>query len=129
VQGARSYEVIVRSDTAEYRIFTDTTVSLPGTLLTFAGYMVFPPLSDVTILVSAVDTNYYDYYRTQTDPFAGVPPGHLAGALGVFGSVAPILLEPVRVRSHTGRRRRSHATGTQISVRSSSFGTSPGMLR
>jgi uncharacterized protein DUF4249 len=98
VPGARSYEVLVSSHAAQYRTFTDTAVSLPGTLLTITGDTVFPVHSSITVLVSAVDSNYYDYYRAQTDPFAGVPPGHLSGALGVFGSVAPILAQAVQVR-------------------------------
>jgi len=31
-----------------------------------------------------VDVNYYDYYRSQSDPFAGAAPSHLVGAVGVF---------------------------------------------
>ena len=52
----------------------------------------------VRVIVSAVDQNYYDYYSTQSDPFAGPAPGHLAGAVGVFGSIAPIVSLQLTVR-------------------------------
>ena len=99
VSGARSYEVILRSRSLGlYRTFTDTSVVLPGTTFTLDGDMVFPPGDQVSVLVSAVDANYYDYYRAQSDPFAGVAPSHLTGAVGVFGSIAPILVTFLEVR-------------------------------
>jgi hypothetical protein len=82
----------------EYRFFADTSVALAGTALTIAGDMVFPPGDDVDIIVNAVDANYYDYYRAQSDPFAGPPPAHLTGAVGVFGSIAPVLFGKLKVR-------------------------------
>lgn len=99
VPGARSYEVILSSRSLGlYRTFTDTTVVLPGTTLTLDGDMVFPAGDRVGVLISAVDANYYDYYRAQSDPFAGVAPSHLTGAVGVFGSIAPILVTALEVR-------------------------------
>ena len=89
VPNARAYEVLVRN--SNYRTFTDTAIAIPGTALTLAGDMVFPPGVFADVVVSAVDVNYYDYYRAQSDPFAGAPPSHLAGAVGVFGAIAPIL--------------------------------------
>jgi hypothetical protein len=97
--GAASYEVVLRSRVAgEYRIFRDTTVSVPGTTLTLNGDPVFPSTRRVTLLVSAVDDNYYEYYRAQSDPFAGTAPSHLHGAVGVFGSITPILGTSIQVR-------------------------------
>ncbi|MFL5616289.1 MAG: hypothetical protein ACJ796_21665 [Gemmatimonadaceae bacterium] len=90
VPGAAAYEVVVRSG-GEYRTFTDTSIVLPGTALTIAGDDVFLFTSPTDIVVSAVDRNYYDYYRAQSDPFAGAAPSRLTGAVGVFGSIAPVL--------------------------------------
>jgi hypothetical protein len=42
--------------------------------------------------------NYYDYYRAQSDPFAGAAPSHLVGAIGVFGAVVPLLLTELQVQ-------------------------------
>jgi hypothetical protein len=97
--GARSYELLIRSRPAgEYRIFTDTVAAVPGTTLTINGDTLFPIGGRVTILVSAVDANYYDYYRAQSDPFAGAAPSHLQGAVGVFGSVVLIRGYQLHVR-------------------------------
>jgi hypothetical protein len=94
--GAFSYEVIVRSQ-FEYRLFTDTSVAIPGNRLSISGDEVFRT-GPADVLVSAVDENYYDYYRSQSDPFAGAAPSHLIGAVGVFGSIAPLLEAPLNVR-------------------------------
>src|SRR6476646_10102604 len=97
--GARSYEVIIRSPrTGEYRTFADTSITIPGTQLTVAGDPVFPRGRPVEVPVSAVDMNYYDYYRAQSDPFAGAAPSHLVGAIGVFGAVVPLLLTELQVQ-------------------------------
>lgn len=85
-----SYELVIKTYQDEYRTFFDSSIVVPGTALTIAGNPVFLPGS-VSILVSAVDENYYEYYRSQNDPFAGTPPDHLTGAVGVFGSIAPLL--------------------------------------
>lgn len=97
--GAGSYEVIIRSSrSGEYRTFADTSIAIPGTRLTVDGDPVFPRGIPVEVLVTAVDVNYYDYYRAQSDPFAGAAPSHLVGAVGVFGSVAPLLLTEMQVQ-------------------------------
>jgi hypothetical protein len=97
--GARSYEVIIRSPRSdEYRIFADTSIVVPGTQLTVNGDPVFPRNRPVEVLVSAVDMNYYDYYRAQSDPFAGAAPSHLVGAVGVFGAVVPLLLTDLQIQ-------------------------------
>jgi Domain of unknown function (DUF4249) len=99
LQGAQNYELILRvHGQPDYWTFTDSTVMVPGTALTIDGYMIFPLGRRVEVAVSAVDANYYDYYRTQSDPFAGPAPSHLTGAVGVFGSTVPILMTALRVR-------------------------------
>lgn len=99
VPGAASYEVVIRlSFDHEYRSFADTAFTLPGDALTIAGDEIFARGGEVIVLVSAVDANYYDYYRSQSDPFAGAAPSHLSGAVGVFGSIAPIYSTQLLVR-------------------------------
>ena len=98
--GAASYEVIIRLSHSgkEYRVFADTAYTLAGTALTIAGDEIFPRGEDTDVVVSAVDANYYDYYRSQSDPFAGAAPSHLTGAVGVFGSIVPIFATTLLVR-------------------------------
>ena len=100
VPGAASYEVIVRRSHSGdvYRAFADTAYTTAGTALTIAGEEIFPRGEDVDVVVSAVDANYYDYYRSQSDPFAGAAPSHLAGAVGVFGAIVPIFATRLLVR-------------------------------
>jgi hypothetical protein len=96
--GARSYEVVIGlPQAAQYRTFTDTSIAIPGTALTIEGDDVFP-IGQVEVLVSAVDVNYYDYYRAQSDPFAGAPASHLTGAVGVFGAYVPMFGAQLQVR-------------------------------
>jgi hypothetical protein len=49
-------------------------------------------------MVSAVDANYHEYMRIQSDPFAGAPPSRLIGAEGVFGAMVPMLIKSYDVR-------------------------------
>ena len=100
VPGAASYEVIIRTPrfSEDYRTFADTVFTLPGTALTIAGDEIFQRGQDASVVVSAVDVNYYDYYRSQSDPFAGAAPSHLTGAVGVFGSIVPIYATQLLVR-------------------------------
>ena len=100
VSGAASYEVLIRilQLQQEYRVFTDTSFTLAGTALTIDGDEIFRRGLDAAVVVSAVDVNYYDYYRSQSDPFAGSAPSHLTGAVGVFGSIVPIYASVLLVR-------------------------------
>lgn len=100
VPGARSYVVTIRNQQRspsgfvyrwDHTFFTDTAFTLAGTARSFENDEVFIPGADVTVLVSAVDDNYYTYFHPAVDPFAGAPPSRLTGAIGVFGSVVPIL--------------------------------------
>jgi hypothetical protein len=95
VAGAKSYQVAVRGrDPQNFFIvstftqFVDTSATIAGTARTFENDEVFPRGSIVNIVV--VDENYYDYYHPTVDPFAGAPPSKLTGAIGVFGSIAPV---------------------------------------
>ena len=98
VPGARSYEVRVRSNFGTYVVFADTSIAIPGTARSFDDDDIFPDESNVGVVVSAVDQSYYDFYHTTSDPFAGAPPTHLDGAVGVFGSVVPLVAFRMTVR-------------------------------
>lgn len=100
VPGAASYEVVIRMAQFgnEYRAFADTSFTLAGTALTITGDEIFARGQDADIVVSAVDANYYDYYRSQSDPFAGAAPSHLTGAVGIFGSIMPFFATRLLVR-------------------------------
>ena len=100
VPGAASYEVVIRLPRFgnEYRAFADSSFLLAGTALTIAGDEIFARGEDADVIVSAVDVNYYDYYRSQSDPFAGAARSHLSGAVGVFGSIVPIYSTELAVR-------------------------------
>lgn len=96
--GARGYELVLGTGKVVwYRTFADSSVTLPGTMLTIDGNPVFAG-GQAQAIVDAVDDNYYEYYRAQSDPFAGVPPSRLVGAVGVFGSVVPIIVADLLVR-------------------------------
>jgi len=98
VTGAAAYEVVVhrehavqgQSFFASYSTFTDTSVVLAGDARTFENNPIFETDGSATILVSAVDLNYYMYYHAVVDPFSGAPPSRLNGAVGVFGSTVPL---------------------------------------
>ena len=98
VPGARSYYVAVNGTVRfapgfsrlNYHAFVDTTMSLPGTLEQLDGDPAFTPFDTATVVVAAVDDNFYTYYHANVDPFAGAPPSRLRGAVGVFGALIPI---------------------------------------
>jgi hypothetical protein len=78
-------------------LFTDSTsLVIPGKLpLPVLGDTIPPSVwvagSYQTLTVAAIDTNYFDHLRTQNDPFTGGGYiGHLEGALGLFGAIAPV---------------------------------------
>ena len=75
-------------------VATDTTsVTLPGDLANPGrdGRTVFHAGAYYGLTVAAMDTNYYDFVRSSTNPLTGRGfINHLTGAVGVFGSEAPI---------------------------------------
>jgi hypothetical protein len=81
-----------------YALFADTSVVLPGTMRSFNGTAVFANGLNHTVVVSAVDANYYQYYRTTSDPFSGATvQGNLWGAEGVFGSLVIVAVRAFHV--------------------------------
>lgn len=91
VVGASAYDVTVSSSKTTYEVFSDTSIVLPGTTRTPNGTLAFNPGLTHQVVVSAVDANYYDYYRRSSDILTGAGPIiHLTGAVGVFGSIVPL---------------------------------------
>lgn len=98
VQGAQSYEVRVQSTAGVYATFADTSAVLPGTLRSLDGRVVFADGLNHTVVVSAVDAAYYQYYRTNSDEFTGAAvQGNLTGAQGVFGSLVVLTVRALHV--------------------------------
>jgi hypothetical protein len=95
VAGARSYAVRVESPFGAFFLFTDSSaIRLTGDLRNiFAGDLqrVFIPGFQQDIIVAAVDSNFYDYYRTNNDPFTGSGIiSRINGGLGMFGSIVSL---------------------------------------
>jgi len=92
---ARTYAVRVESPFGPFFLFTDSTrFRLTGDLRNvFAGDLqrVFIPGFRQDVLVAAVDSNFYDYYRTNNDPFTGSGIiSRVNGGLGLFGSLVSL---------------------------------------
>lgn len=99
---APAYQVRVESPYGAWFAFTDSTrLSLTGTLRnpTDANLShVFVPGFRQLVIVSAVDANLYDYYRTSNNSFLGVGiVSRVRGAFGVFGSLVTVSRRTVTV--------------------------------
>jgi hypothetical protein len=95
VPAARSY--LLRADTpfGPFLLFSDSTnLTLHGDLRNyFAASLehVFIPGFRQRVTIAAVDTNYFDYYRSRNDPFTGSGIiNRLEGGIGLFGSAVSI---------------------------------------
>jgi len=102
VPGARSYFVRVETPHGPLSFFTESTyVRLPGTLRNadvLSLPHVFIPGFPQTVTVSAVDSNYYDWYRTRNDPISGEGlVSRVQGGIGVFGSLVRLRMQQVHV--------------------------------
>jgi hypothetical protein len=96
--GARSYVVRIETPFGPMSFFTDSTrVRLTGALRNLdlqALPRVFFPGFPQAVTVSAVDANYYDWYRTNNDPFSGRGViNRVTGGFGVFGSLVRLRFE------------------------------------
>ncbi len=102
VGGARSYFVRVETPFGPRLFFTDSTrVRLTGELrnanLT-ALRRVFVPGFPQAVTVSAVDSNYYDWFRTQNNEITGTGlVNRVQGGYGVFGALVRLRFEDLRV--------------------------------
>ena len=102
VPGARSYFVRVETPYGPLSFFTESTyVRLPGMLRNtdvISLPRVFVPGFPQTVTVSAVDSNYYDWYRTRNDAISGEGlVSRVRGGIGVFGSLVRLRMEQVHV--------------------------------
>ena len=100
--GARSYFVRIETPFGPMSFFTDSTrVRLTGALRNLnlqALPRVFFPGFPHAVTVSAVDSNYYDWYRTNNDPFSGTGLiNRVTGGFGVFGSLVRLRFEDFEV--------------------------------
>jgi len=92
---AKSYLIRVNSPRGPYHIFTDSlSIRLPGSLRNFFVELlpsVFVPGFTQTLQLSAIDSNFYDYYRSANNPFTGTGLiNHLQGGSGLFGALVPL---------------------------------------
>lgn len=93
--GARTYAVRIESPFGPFFLFTDSvSFRTTGDLRNlFSGSLehVFVPGFRQDMLVAAVDANFYDYYRTNNDPFTGAGIiSRVTGGLGLFGSMTTV---------------------------------------
>jgi hypothetical protein len=92
---ARAYALRVESPFGPFFLFTDSLrFRMNGDLRNlFASDLprVFIPGFRQDVLIAAVDSNFFDYYRTNNDPFTGSGIiSRLNGALGMFGSMVTL---------------------------------------
>jgi hypothetical protein len=100
--GARSYFVRIETPFGPRSFFTDSTrVRLTGDLRNADVNVlprVFIPGFPQAITVSAVDSNYYDWYRTHNDALSGTGlVNRVTGGYGLFGSLVRLRFQEVRV--------------------------------
>ena len=100
--GARSYLVRIETPFGPRAFFTESThVRLPGDLRNVDQRQlvrVFIPGFPQAVTVSAVDSNFYDWYRTQNDALTGMGLiNRVQGGMGVFGSLVRLRFDSVRV--------------------------------
>lgn len=122
----RTYAVRVESPFGPFFLFTDSTrFRMTGDLRNlFAGDLqrVFIPGFRQDMLVAAVDSNFYDYYRTNNDPFTGAGIiSRVNGGLGLFGALVSLNSGTLTVVANQtepieARFRLSSSGGTAASV-------------
>jgi hypothetical protein len=100
--GARSYLVRIETPFGPRSFFTESThVRLTGELRNVDQRQlvrVFIPGFPQAVTVSAVDSNFYDWYRTQNDALTGTGlVNRVQGGMGVFGSLVRLRFESYRV--------------------------------
>ncbi len=102
VQGARSYGLRIETPFSAFQLFSDTTkLALPGSLRNFFAsdlQRVFIPGFQQAVTLYAVDTNYFDYYRSRNDPFTGSGIiNRISGGIGLFGSAVTLIVRTLDV--------------------------------
>jgi len=122
---ARAYALRIDSPFGPFFLFTDSlSFHMNGDLRNlFASDLprVFVPGFRQDVLIAAVDSNFFDYYRTNNDPFTGSGIiSRLNGALGMFGSMVTLNSGTLSVVADQtepieGRYRVTSATGDATS--------------
>lgn len=102
IAGARAYFVRIETPFGPRSFFTSaTSLRLPGELRnTDVDELprVFIPGFPQAVTVSAVDSNYYDWYRSSNNALTGTGlVDRVEGGLGVFGSLVRLHLQELRV--------------------------------
>jgi len=102
VAGARSYFVRIETPFGPRAFFTDSTrVRLTGELRNTDLQLlpkVFIPGFPQAVTVSAVDANYYDWYRSRNDAVTGLGLiDRVEGGYGMFGSLVRLRFENLSV--------------------------------
>jgi len=101
VAHAAAYELVISNPYRDVTAFTESsTVHLTGALRN-TGAEGFPnaflPGFEQRVSVYAVDSNYYDYYRSSNGGTGRGLVNRITGGLGVFGAKAPVLHRVVQV--------------------------------
>lgn len=102
VPGARTNTIRVDTPRGPWFLFNDSTsFALSGSLKNFFAEglpNVFVPGHRQPLSVVAVDTAFFDYYRSGNDPFSGSGLiNKLEGGIGLFGAALPLLTRLVSV--------------------------------
>jgi hypothetical protein len=102
VPGARSYLVRVETPFGPRSFFTDSTRTRLTGELRNADLRTLPhvfiPGFPQAVTVSAVDSNFYDWYRTQNDPLTGSGlVNRVRGGFGMFGSLVRLRFDDLTV--------------------------------
>ena len=111
--GARSYFVRVETPLGPRSFFTESTeVRLPGLLRNTERdelpHVFFPGFAQA-VTVSAVDSNYYDWYRTHNDELSGEGLiNRVSGGLGVFGSLVRLRFDSLTIAAPQTRPIEGH---------------------
>lgn len=99
---AKSYFVRVDTPYGPRSFFTESThVRFPGLLRNVdvdeLPHVFFPGFTQV-VTISAVDSNYYDWFRTHNDEISGEGLiNRVTGGFGVFGSLVRLVFDSVTV--------------------------------
>lgn len=102
--GARTYAIRLESPIGPWSFVNDSLrFDLAGDLRNVFAEGIpsafFPGFSQ-RLTVAAVDTNFYDYYRSGNDPFSGTGLiNRLRGGIGLFGALMPLESRVLEVRA------------------------------
>ena len=103
----RAYALRIESPFSPFFLFTDSLqFQITGNVRNlFADELqhVFIPGFRQDLLVAAVDSNFFDYYRTNNDPFTGTGIiSRVKGGLGLFGSMVVLSSGTLTVTADQG---------------------------